>query len=371
MNTHFGSLQKKGNRYYLVIRHDSRQQWIALRTGKLPLARFRAARIAPVDLDDEQSWLEHLVREGESARRQLVRLRAKCEVTWDNLFNYCNGTIDIGVSDENRASHGRWLRLLAHRAVVDKTCHTPGCLSSVMAKKIVKDLCRHYISAPRMVAYFRRVWSMVGLDQSIWPKPKVVVCVQNGMEHEHYRRLADAELAQIYVRASALSQPLADMFLLGYSTGLRLSDVAELEMSEISLPFLRVCPNKTRRSKPFPLKIPLTAEAQNVVDRLRQAAVERGRRYLFDDAFRSRPSRKFAAIFRSCGVVKSGSARASFHSLRATFISLMDDAGIPPHITDSITGHGGGGMHARYTQPSDGALMAAVSRAIRPLCRSC
>ena len=72
-------------------------------------------------------------------------------------------------------------------------------------------------------------------------------------------------------------------------------------------------------------------------------------------------------IFRAVGIVNKGPARASFHSLRATFISLMDEAGIPPHVTDAITGHAGGGMHARYTQPSAETLQRAVLRAIPPL----
>ena len=74
-----------------------------------------------------------------------------------------------------------------------------------------------------------------------------------------------------------------------------------------------------------------------------------------------------AAAFRSCGIFLHGNCRASFHSLRATFISMMDEAGIPPHITDAITGHSGGGMHSRYTQPTLAALMDAVTRAIPPL----
>jgi hypothetical protein len=67
--------------------------------------------------------------------------------------------------------------------------------------------------------------------------------------------------------------------------------------------------------------------------------------------------------------VRQDNGRASFHSLRATFISMMDEAGIPPYITDAITGHAGGGMHARYTQPAPAALLRAVTRALPPVSR--
>ena len=75
------------------------------------------------------------------------------------------------------------------------------------------------------------------------------------------------------------------------------------------------------------------------------------------NSVRSRPSRALCAAFRAAGVMRIGNGRASFHSLRATFISLMemDEAGVPPHITDAITGHAGGDMHARYTQPTPAA----------------
>lgn len=89
--------------------------------------------------------------------------------------------------------------------------------------------------------------------------------------------------------------------------------------------------------------------------------------FLFPAAARKRPTKPLTAAFRAVGIVNKGPARASFHSLRATFISLMDEAGIPPHVTDAITGHAGGGMHARYTQPSAETLRRAVLRAIPPL----
>jgi len=55
------------------------------------------------------------------------------------------------------------------------------------------------------------------------------------------------------------------------------------------------------------------------------------------------------------------------NSLRATFISMMDEAGVSAHVTDAITGHAKQSMHARYTQPSGAALLEAVKKAIAPL----
>ena len=76
----------------------------------------------------------------------------------------------------------------------------------------------------------------------------------------------------------------------------------------------------------------------------------------------------FNPIMFTTDFLTIASLKASFHSLRATFISVMDDAGISPHVTDAITGHKAeGGMHGHYSQPSREALMAAVEKAVVPV----
>jgi len=240
-------------------------------------------------------------------------------------------------------------------------------MTRTAAAAAVRMLSARYLSAPRMIAYFRRVWKTVGLDDAVWPERLPGPCESEGKKPEHYRRLTLDEIGRVYGCALKRAQMWADIVMLGYSTGLRLSDVVELERTETDLPFLRVCPNKTRYRKPRPLKIPLTESACAVVRRLLADAETKGRIYLFPPEARHRPSRKIVKLFRASGVDKEGTGRASFHSFRATYISLMDDAGVSPYVTDSITGHGGGSMHARYSQPSDQALLTAVARAIPDL----
>jgi len=365
MKIHIGSLQRKGKRYYLVLRTGGRQRWQTLKTDKLPLARLRAAKIAPADPNEEASWLEQLVCAGERARVQLSRLRAVRELTWKNLAARCRVSIDSASSADTQRAHEKWLEHLAAQLKKVRTVSTPAEVSASDARSVIESLAGERISAGRMLVYFRRVWRELGLDAGVWPK--TLPAGARMKSGEHFRRLSVEEIRKVHDSLMRTSPALADMVLIGYSTGLRLSDVAELELSELFLPFLRVCPNKTRRQKPNPLKIPLTDEAAAVIARLKDAAERSGRRFLFDDAVRHRPSRRLAAAFRRSGVCKMGTGRASFHSLRATFISLMDDAGVPPHVTDAITGHGGGGMHARYSQPSEEALTSFVKKAILPL----
>lgn len=372
MNTFTGSLQRKGRRYYLVLATHGRQKWISLKTDRLRIARRRAAQVAPQDAADEAAWLLQLVRLGDAARRSLDRQKARAPVPWRKLWPAFRSRATVPIPAASAASYRRWLAILAEAAPPRRS---PGALTAEDAGRIVAGLHARYVSAPRLVVFYRRVWRTLDWDEAIWSLGSGATRTLGGrLEHEFYRRLETDEVRRIvrHFRARCgdpLAQAYADMVLLGYCTGLRLSDVAELERSEVSSDgrFLALQPNKTRHSKQRLVRIPLTGCAQACIRQRLAAADGRDAPFLFPARARRCPTKAICRAFRACGVLKRGSGRASFHSLRATFISLMDEAGVPPHVTDAITGHAGGGMHARYTQPSDAALAEAVTRAIPPL----
>ena len=263
----------------------------------------------------------------------------------------------------------------------------PASLSRSAVERVATSLRASHLSADRMLHFFQRVWRTLSLDERIWAD--IPQCNYGdgplAKEREFYRRLTVPEVRRIVAMLTESAEDktkcaLADRIVIGYYTGLRLSDVAELEESEIStdVMFLHIQPNKVRRSKPRLLTIPLVGRARSCIksrlDALkvsqsasRSSGEETACNFLFPSNLRRHPSKKLSAAFRACGVMRQGNGRASFHSLRATFISLMDEAGVPPHLTDAITGHSAGGMHARYTQPSAAALANAVRNAMPPI----
>lgn len=371
MNTFTGSLQRKGRRYYLVLTTHGRQKWISLKTGNLRVARRRAAQVAPQDATDETDWLAQLVRLGDAARQRLDARKARVPVPWRKLWTAFRQRASAPISATSEASSRRWLEILAEAAPPHRA---PVSLTAEDARRIVSDLCTRYVSTPRLIMFYRRVWRVLKWDETIWSLgPGGARTLGESLEHEFYRRLETDEVRRVIRhflvrRNDSLAQAYADMVLLGYCTGLRLSDVAELERDEVTPDgrFLTLQPNKTRHSKRRLLRIPLIGCAQACIRRL-LAAADDDSPFLFSARARHCPTKAICRAFRACGLHKRGSGRASFHSLRATFISLMDEAGVPPHVTDAITGHAGGGMHARYTQPSDAALAEAVARAIPPV----
>lgn len=355
-----GSLQQKGKWFYLVCRIDGRQKWRALHTTHRQTALRRARELCCGRRDvDERAWLLAMVRQGEEARCRLSYLETCEQVTWENLWPaFLFRIAPARVPPSGEVSYRRWLTVLAAHAV-ESAASTPVSLGADAAKRITASLCARYAAVGRMVRFFRRVWASLGLDASIWAQaPRAL------RPPKRFRRLSVGEVRSI--RAWLLARrhrDLADILEIGYYTGLRLSDICELEFSEVAEDrrFLSLVPNKVRERKRLPLLIPLAGPAQAIVRRRLPRAP--------GPLFPRLPapgvvSKRFRYAFRSVGVGSNGIGRASFHSLRATFISLMDDAGVPPYLTDSITGHGGGTLHARYTQPSRQALAAAVRRAL-------
>ena len=365
MKIHIGSIQRKGKRLYLVSRYGNKQQWLSLKTTDYKTAQMRARQLLPEN-DERITWLEHLSELGKKAEVELKNLKMKRTLCWGCLWDEFIDHMSGVISETSEESYMRWLHILEETAnALDLS--PADILSRESCMRIMTAISKKYLSARRMQVFFRRVWRALGLDPQTWSYDIREGESAGDKVGEYYRRLSLPEIRQVYNYLCKTNPDFADMILIGYSTGLRLSDVAELERSEISADasFIRLVPNKTNRHKPYPLTIPLTEQARSAIKRRISTIGEEDT--LFPIFTRVRPSRKITSAFRKCNIVRHGTARASFHSLRATFISMMDEAGIPPHITDSITGHGGGGMHARYTQPSVQALQAAVNKAIPPL----
>lgn len=372
MKVSYGSIQRKGRHCYFVSRAGRRQKWVSLKTDDLRVARKRA-RLFAAGEDGPEGWLRHLVRLGERAGRALKGLGRRSPPAWDALWRDFAGSSGASLPAASLPDYRRWLDLLA----VAVRHRPPAEMDREDARRVADRLRGRYVSADRMLRFFRRVWTTLDFGDDIWREElsarRRSACGKAG---EFYRRLTVDEVRRVRTallnagsasRDGAAAADCADMVAIGYYTGLRLSDIAELEAAEVSpeRDFLRLQPNKVRHSKRRLLLIPLVREAREIVARRMKSPAEG--RWLFPAVARKRPSRRICAAFRAAGIRKRGTARASFHSLRATFISQMDEAGVSPHVTDAITGHAAGGMHARYTQPSARTLMDAVARAILPL----
>jgi len=379
-----GSLHEKNGWWYLVKSDRGKKRWISLHTRDAAEAQKLAQQSEPAaaDDDDERAYLLALVAQGERAKRKLQALTAgqiADAIAWPDLFNkWTASNPDITKNPSTLKKYRVQIGLLCNWAA-DRAIASPAALSACQAQEYADMRARATVISGRDVALFGRVWRDLHLGAAWYDvrADPAARCETN------YRRLSYDEVKRLVATARAghplkktgpkgrfekgFFKPLpdvADMIALGYHTGLRRGDCARLTAANVDGVFLRVVPEKTSGKKPRPLLIPLQPEALKIV--ARRLAESNGQR-LFPRLFDASLSKSLRMTFERAGVADNAFGRASFHSLRATFISLMDEAGVPPHVTDSITGHAPQGMHGRYTQPGREALMQAACKAIAPL----
>ena len=167
--------------------------------------------------------------------------------------------------------------------------------------------------------------------------------------------------------------------LVGWTTGLRLSDVASLTWSCIDLdgrepltgepmPVIRVITRKTQT----PLVLPTH---ENFTSWLTSQPRGVGRAPLFPSLYGKATggkyglSRQFGAIVSEAGIThrvteRHGEGRTtvskSFHSLRHGLVSALANAGIPPDVRKKIVGHSSDKIHAIYSQHTAELLRSAL-----------
>jgi integrase len=181
-----------------------------------------------------------------------------------------------------------------------------------------------------------------------------------------YRRLAQNEVKALYAKAAGEYRLL---LLIGYTTGLRLVDAATLRWEQVNLKqgYITVVPQKTANRKTKdergtirPPIIPILKSA------LKSSGGSSG--YVMpqvaDDYAKEKLGKILAKLFADAGVDDNPSGKASFHSLRVTWMSLNDDAGTSRVVSRAVLGHTSSSMSDKYSRLDEKVKREAVAKAI-------
>jgi len=158
--------------------------------------------------------------------------------------------------------------------------------------------------------------------------------------------------------------------LLGYYTGARLGDVANMRWNAVDLDkrLIRFTPSKTKK----PVTVPLHDDLRREL--LKSPGI--GKAFLFpslagkDTGGRHGLSGRFTAIMEKAGIegkitrpAAGGRALSnlSYHSLRHSFNSAMANAGVSQEIRQKLTGHVSAEVNTQYTHHELAPLRAAIS----------
>ncbi len=213
---------------------------------------------------------------------------------------------------------------------------------------------------------FRTVKEKARLTSNPWEDIQRKKLVTHGR-----RELTLAELRKV---TAAATGDLRLLLALGIYTGLRLGDCSTLRWSDVDLARGRIVriPNKTGRSKPKPVVVPLyptlaamlaeipEAERSGYVLPRIAADYQRHSSYVTD---------RVQTLFKNCDIETTraiegrmvAQVEVGFHSLRHSFVSLCREAGAPLSVVESIVGHSNPAMTRHYTHTSEAAALSAIS----------
>jgi len=200
------------------------------------------------------------------------------------------------------------------------------------------------------LAWFRLLWKTLQVE----PNPWTGLSSNQKKAVKAWRRLTLQECRDLY-EATRFYQPL---ILLGYYTGQRLIDCVRMSASDIHFrtdfeeSIIKITQSKTGKE----VFIPIISEMNNCPLGI----------YTIDK--RAKYSRDIKKIMDSIGIKDNG-GKVGFHSLRKTFVSMMDEGGTPVNVTNSVTGHDSGSMHDRYSQTDIEAARGWMLKSIKSLVR--
>lgn len=200
------------------------------------------------------------------------------------------------------------------------------------------------LTIPREVyRYGRRFPPSHRTTATIHPR-KVSSVSQRPFTRDEYRRILDVA-----------EEPWRSAVQIAWFTGLREKDVFTLKWTEIAGDLIRKLPAKTARFRREVL-IPIHPSLAAVL----QSLPRKGERVL--GAWKYNPNyigfrRAFGDILTRAGIEGGDGGRVCFNSLRNSFISRCDAAGIPRHAVRGIVGHVSDDMTDLYSHDETSARL--------------
>jgi integrase len=162
------------------------------------------------------------------------------------------------------------------------------------------------------------------------------------------------------------------LVLLGYFTGLRLSDCCNLSWSAVDLVgrFLRTKVRKTGTEVTIPIHPDLQAHLESLAtsDKAEvfvlphSAGLKPGGRHGLSEGFKRIVRRAGLDLMTVKGGGKRQQSKRTFHALRHSFVSALANADVAPELRMKLSGHSSASVHKGYSHLELETLRKAVDK---------
>ena len=191
------------------------------------------------------------------------------------------------------------------------------------------------------------IWNLLAIYdvKNIWKD----IPTRTGAHSIKYRAYSDQEVKRILKNCTGFHY---DAVTIAFHTGLRFKDICHLKIEDVNLETgtIEIIPAKTSRFR----KAVYIHLHKDVIDVLRKAAEDNLSDYVFPESVARYSSGTFGVqfkrILKKANVLDNKHGKASFHSLRSTFITNCEEAGISRTVIQGIVGHGSPHMTERYSE---------------------
>lgn len=179
-----------------------------------------------------------------------------------------------------------------------------------------------------------RICALTRMESGLTSSPVDMIPSRRN-DSRHQRPLSEPEFLRLY---AAAPEPWRTAVLIAWHTGLRERDVAALRWDQIRDGSIVTTPGKTARFGRS-VRIPVHPQLAAALDALPHTSDYVLGAWLHRGQVQSQHRRRFSQLLSGCGIHDDASGIVCFNSLRDSFVSRLDAAGIPRHAIRGMVGH--------------------------------
>lgn len=332
------AIAKKGRKWYIYFRDENgRIRWLA--TGQTVEAEARK-------LDRANSARINSIRQKRLLRKIYGDTTPEPPAPVER--EHKRGTVKLADLFEIACKY-RALSRFHRNALLDFVRET----SIKYADKVTPKIARDYLekrfgngngkSYNNFRTYLNTIFRLTLIESGLPASPFAALVPRRVTGTVIHRPITAAEFRRLF---EAAREPYKTALLISWHSGLRLMDCFRLCPADISDGWIRLVPAKTARFKRA-VEIPVHPELARHLASLPAVGREP---FCANTPSEQRIAANLRALFSRCGVEDTDAGKASFHSIRAAFITRLRESGLPEHAVEGMAGHTDSGTTAVYSR---------------------